>query len=45
MNNLRKDVSYGEPGFDLESASLEDIVTDLEIFCNEVYRRDAGTKN
>jgi hypothetical protein len=36
MNNLRKDVSYGEPGFELASASLEDIVSDLETFCNEV---------
>lgn len=36
MNNLRKDVSYGEPGFDLANSSLEDIVSDLETFCNEV---------
>ncbi len=36
MNNLRKDVSYGEPGFELANTSLEDIVSDLETFCTEV---------
>jgi uncharacterized protein (UPF0332 family) len=36
MNDLRKDVSYGEPGFELAEADLEDIVSDLEIFLNEV---------
>jgi hypothetical protein len=36
MNNLRKDVSYGEPGFELANTSLYDIVSDLETFCNEV---------
>lgn len=36
MNNLRKDVSYGEPGYDLKAADLEDIVPDLEKFVAEV---------
>jgi hypothetical protein len=36
MNDLRKDVSYGEPGDDLAEVSLEDIVSDLEKFANEV---------
>jgi len=36
LNNLRKDVSYGEPGDQLASADLEDIVADLGSFCEEV---------
>jgi hypothetical protein len=36
MNNLRKDVSYGEPGEELATADLEDIVSDLERFIDEV---------
>jgi hypothetical protein len=36
MNNLRKDVSYGEPGQGLDEADLEGIVTDLESFIEEV---------
>ncbi len=36
LNDLRKDVSYGEPGFELADANLEDIVSELETFCNEV---------
>jgi hypothetical protein len=36
MNDLRKDVSYGEPGDELADADLEDIVGDLEKFINEV---------
>jgi hypothetical protein len=36
LNNLRKDVSYGDPGFELADANLGDIVGDLEAFCNEV---------
>jgi pimeloyl-ACP methyl ester carboxylesterase len=36
LNKLRKDVSYGEPGYDLKDADLEDIVTDLEKFVAEV---------
>jgi hypothetical protein len=36
MNDLRKDVSYGEPGYDLKDADLEDIVSDLEKFVDEV---------
>ena len=36
FNDLRKDVSYGEPGPDLLSADLEDVVSDLEGFLEEV---------
>lgn len=36
MNDLRKDVSYGEPGEELATADLEDIVGDLEKCCDEV---------
>lgn len=36
MNDLRKDVSYGEPGSELANTSLEEIVSDLETFCTEV---------
>ncbi len=36
MNNLRKDVSYGEPGDELADADLEAIVSDLETFIEEV---------
>jgi hypothetical protein len=36
MNDLRKDVSYGEPGFELADADLEDIVIELEKFTDEV---------
>lgn len=36
MNNLRKDVSYGEPGQELEEVDLEEIVSELESFIDEV---------
>jgi hypothetical protein len=36
MNNLRKDVSYGEPGDELATADLERIVSRLEEFIDEV---------
>ena len=36
LNNLRKDVSYGEPGDELATADLEDIVSQLEEFIDEV---------
>jgi len=36
LNNLRKDVSYGEPGDELADADLESIVSDLETFIEEV---------
>src|SRR5437764_1268647 len=35
MNDLRKDVSYGESGFDLATADLEEIVGDLGQFVTE----------
>ena|SRR5271168_2044848 len=36
LNGLRKDVSYGEPGFELANEDLEGLVSDLETFMNEV---------
>ncbi len=36
LNDLRKDVAYGEPGQDLEQLDLEDLATDLERFLDEV---------
>lgn len=36
MNDLPKDVSYGEPGEELATADLEEIVCDLGELCDEV---------
>jgi hypothetical protein len=36
FNTLRKDVSYGEPGANLQELDLEDVVSDLEHFVQEV---------
>jgi hypothetical protein len=36
LNELRKDVSYGDPGEALSDVDLEDLVTQLERFLNEV---------
>lgn len=36
LNELRKDVSYGEAGHDLSQLDLEDTVSDLERFIDEV---------
>lgn len=36
LNDLRKDVAYGEPGPDLEEVDLEDLATELEGFVDEV---------
>jgi uncharacterized protein (UPF0332 family) len=36
LNELRKDVSYGEPGEELTEVDLEELVTDLERFLDEV---------
>ena len=36
LNDLRKDVSYGEPGKDLADMNLEEIVSNLETFLGEV---------
>lgn len=36
LNDLRKDVQYGDPGEALASVDLEDIVSELEAFLNEV---------
>lgn len=36
LNDLRKDVSYGEPGAELRDEDLEVLVTELELLVNEV---------
>jgi uncharacterized protein (UPF0332 family) len=36
LNDLRKDVQYGEPGQALANADLEDILSELEAFLSEV---------
>ncbi len=36
LNDLRKDVAYGEPGPELEEVDLEDLASDLEQFIDEV---------
>jgi hypothetical protein len=36
LNELRKDVSYGDPGVELSQINLEDLVSELESFLGEV---------
>ena len=36
LNELRKDVSYGDPGEQLSEVDLEDLVSGLELFIDEV---------
>src|SRR6266436_2331516 len=36
LNELRKDVSYGDPGQELSEVDLEDLVSQLELFLDEV---------
>ncbi len=36
LNELRKDVQYGEPGPDLRDYDLENLATELEAFLDEV---------
>lgn len=36
LNELRKDVSYGDPGPELSEIDLEDVVSQLELFLDEV---------
>lgn len=38
LSDLRKDVSYGEPGDDLGEVDLEDLVSEVESFIEEVER-------
>lgn len=38
LNDLRKDVAYGEPGPELEEVDLEDLASDLELFIDEVEK-------
>jgi hypothetical protein len=42
LNDLRKDVSYGEPGFELADEDLEGLVNELEQVLNEVQSMIAG---
>lgn len=36
LNELRKDVSYGDPGEELSEVDLEDLVSELESFLDEI---------
>jgi uncharacterized protein (UPF0332 family) len=36
LNEIRKDVQYGEPGFDMKQVDLEELVSELEEFMDEV---------
>ena len=36
LNELRKDVQYGDPGLELLEVDLEDLATELETFVDEV---------
>ena len=36
LNRLRKDVSYGDPGLELSGVDLEEVVSELEQFIDEV---------
>jgi len=36
LNDLRKDVQYGEPGAQLANTDLDDVVSELEAFLDEV---------
>lgn len=36
LNRLRKDVSYGEPGAELSNVNLEDLISEIEQFTDEV---------
>lgn len=36
LNEVRKDVQYGEPGFEMRQMDLEDLVAQLESFMEEV---------
>jgi hypothetical protein len=36
LNELRKDVSYGDPGEELSEVELEGLVSGLELFLDEV---------
>lgn len=38
LNNLRKDVAYGEPGPELQELDLEELAAELETFLDEVER-------
>ena len=44
LNNLRKDVSYYEPGPDLQEKDLEDLASELEEFIDEIDSRIGSSK-
>jgi uncharacterized protein (UPF0332 family) len=45
LNDLRKDVQYGEPGQALANADLEDILAELQAFLDEVEQIVADAEN
>ena len=44
LNGLRKDVSYYEPGPDLQEKDLEDVASELEEFIDEIDSRIGSSK-
>ena len=44
FNRLRKDVAYGEPGYDLLAVDLEELLSELEEFVEEVESRIGSSK-
>ena len=44
LNSLRKDVAYGEPGYDLLTVDLEELATELEQFVDEVESHIGSSK-
>ena len=45
MNDLRKDVAYGEPGDELADADLEGIVGELETLEEEVVEEEGAAQS
>ena len=45
LNELRKDVQYGQPGPDLMELDLEDLASELEAFIDEVEQVIAGASS
>ena len=44
LNNLRKDVAYGDPGSDLSARDLDELAIELEEFIDEVNSRIASSQ-
>jgi hypothetical protein len=45
LNGLRKDVSYGEPGHELENEDLDELVSELESFIDEAEEILSGLED